>query len=180
MYSFIVKIAIQYGSKILIGVVAFLLVTGLYFHWKNQVFKAGYEKATAEWMKRETEINRQQTELLKLKQYEYNTALQKNTDMYTGALKHYVENNQDLERQLTDSSNKRLFLHAKCSEGSRNPVPAGSEIPGRNTERGEGVDETELGKEDTRAVFGTIKDVNKMALVCRQALDFIEQNNLVK
>ena len=49
MYSTLFSLAMKYGSKILIGLAAFLLLLGLYFHWKNSIFNEGYNKATAEW-----------------------------------------------------------------------------------------------------------------------------------
>ncbi len=180
MYSALFSLAMKYGSKILIGLAAFLLLLGLYFHWKNSIFDEGYNKATAEWTKREAEINRQQTELLKLRQHEYDVALQKNTERYTGALKHYVEQTETNNKRLADNLNKRVFVRAKCPQGNRNPVPSAPEVSSGNTKGRGAVDEPELGTEDARALFGTIADVNRMALVCRQALDFINENGMVK
>jgi len=180
MYSTLFSIAMKYGSKILIGLTAFLLLLGLYFHWKNSIFNEGYNKATAEWVKREAEINRRQDELLKLKLHENALKERESQGRLIGALKYYAKQNEERERKLTDDLNKRVFVRARCPASSGNPVSAAPEVPLRNTQTRGTTNESELGEADTRALFGTIADVDQMASVCKQALDFIKQNGMIE
>ncbi len=180
MYSTLFSLAMKYGSKILIGLAAFLLLLGLYFHWKNSIFNEGYNKATAEWQKREAVIERQSAELIKLKLIENTAKERESQERLIGALKYYVKTNEERERKLTADFNKRVFVRSKCPAGSGNAVSATPEIPVGNTQTRGAINEPELGREDTRALFSTIADVDQMASVCKQALDFIKQNGMIE
>lgn len=59
-------------------------------------------------------------------------------------------------------------------------MSATPEIPVGNTQTRGAINEPELGREDTRALFSTIADVDQMASVCKQALDFIKQNGMIE
>ena len=180
MYSALFTLAAKYGSKILIGLASFLLLAGLYFYWKNSIYNEGYDKATAEWQKREAGIERQSAELIKLKLIENTAKERESQERLIGALKYYVKANEERERKLTADLNKRVFVRAKCPASSGNAVSTSPKVPLGNTQAGGISDEPELGKEDTRALFGTIADVNKMSAVCKQALDFIKQNGMIE
>lgn len=179
MYSMLFTLAAKYGSKILIGLGVFLFLTGLYFYWQHKIYTEGYDKATAEWQKREEKINRQTTELLKLKNHEIELAVKANSTRYTNAITEYVKNNEERMRVLTTDYDKRLRVKAKCSSGG-NPLPAAANIPGGNSQGRESLDFAELAAEDSRALRVTAAEVDKMASVCKQALDFIEQNGMAK
>lgn len=179
MYSALFNLAMKYGSKILIGLAAFLLVIGMYFYWENQVYSEGYDKATAEWQKREAEINRKTSELLLLKQHENKLVFEKQKRMYDNAIIEYAKTNADRMRALTTDYDKRLRVKAKCPSGG-NPLPSGSDLPGGNSQRGQTSDWAELALEDSRTLRNTASEVDKMASICAQALDFINQNGMTK
>jgi len=169
----------KYGSKILIGLTAFLLLLGLYFHWKNSIYNEGYDKATVEWQKREEKINHQTTELLKLKDHEIELAVKTNSTRYTNAITEYVKNNEERMRVLTTDYDKRLRVKAKCPS-SGNALPAPANIPGGDSQGRESFDFAELAIEDSRALRNTASEVDKLSSICKQALDFIEQNGMAK
>ena len=179
MYSMLFTLAAKYGSKILIGLGVFLFLTGLYFYWQHKIYTEGYDKATAEWQKREEKINRQTTELLKLKDHEIELAVKANSTRYTNAITEYVKNNEERMRVLTTDYDKRLRVKAKCSSGG-NPLPAAANIPSRDSQGREGTYFAELALEDSRALRVTATEVDKMSSICKQALDFIEQNGMAK
>lgn len=179
MYSLLFSLAAKYGSKILIGLGVFLFLTGLYFYWQHKIYSEGYDKATLEWQKREEKINRQTTELLKLKNHEIELAVKANSTRYNNAITEYVKNNADRERSLIADYNKRLRVKAKCPS-SGNAVPAGADVPGGDSQGREGPDFAELAIEDSRALRVTAAEVDKMSSICKQALDFIEQNGMAK
>lgn len=179
MYSALFSLAMKYGSKILIGLGVFLFLTGLYFYWQHKIYTEGYDKATAEWQKREEKINRQTTELLKLKDHEIELAVKANSTRYTNAITEYVKNNEERMRVLTTDYDKRLRVKAKCPS-SGNALPPAPDISGGNSQGRESLDFAELALEDSRSLRVTAAEVDKMASVCKQALDFIEQNGMAK
>lgn len=179
MYSTLFTLAAKYGSKILIGLGVFLFLTGLYFYWQHKIYTEGYDKATAEWQKREEKINRQTTELLKLKDHEIELAVKANSTRYTNAITEYVKNNTERMRVLTTDYDKRLRVKAKCPS-SGNALSPAPDISGGNSQGRESLDFAELALEDSRALRVTAAEVDKMASVCKQALDFIEQNGMAK
>lgn len=179
MYSMLFTLAAKYGSKILIGLGVFLFLTGLYFYWQHKIYMEGYDKATAEWQKREEKINRQTTELLKLKDHEIELAVKANSTRYTNAITEYVKNNEERMRVLTTDYDKRLRVKAKCSSGG-NALPPAPDIPGGNSQGRESLDFAELALEDSRALRVTAAEVDKLSSICKQALDFIEQNGMSK
>lgn len=179
MYSMLFTLAAKYGSKILIGLGVFLFLTGLYFYWQHKIYTEGYDKATAEWQKREEKINRQTTELLKLKDHEIELAVKANSTRYTNAITEYVKNNEERMRVLTADYDKRLRVKAKCSS-NRDALPASSGVPSGDSQGRESLDFAELAIEDSRAIRVTAAEVDKMSSICKQALDFIEQNGMSK
>ena len=180
MYSMLFTLAAKYGSKILIGLGVFLFLTGLYFYWQHKIYTEGYDKATAEWQKREEKINRQTTELLKLKDHEIELAVKANSTRYTNAITEYVKNNADRERSLIADYDKRLRVRARCPASSGDPLPAVADVPSGNSQGRAGADFAELAIEDSRALRRTASEVDKMSSICEQALDFIEQNGMSK
>lgn len=179
MYSMLFTLAAKYGSKILIGMGVFLFLTGLYFYWQHKIYTEGYDKATSEWQKREEKINRQTTELLKLKDHEIELAVKANSTRYTNAITEYVKNNEERMRVLTTDYDKRLRVKAKCPS-SGNALPPAPDISGGNSQGRESLDFAELALEDSRALRVTAAEVDKMSSICKQALDFIEQNGMTK
>lgn len=179
MYSMLFTLAAKYGSKILIGLGVFLFLTGLYFYWQHKIYTEGYDKATIEWQKREEKINRQTTELLKLKDHEIELAVKANSTRYTNAITEYVKNNEERIRALTTDYDKRLRVKAKCPS-SGNALPAPANIPGGDSQGRESFDFAELAIEDSRALRNTASEVDKLSSICKQALDFIEQNGMAK
>lgn len=179
MYSALFTLAAKYGSKILIGLGVFLFLTGLYFYWQHKIYTEGYDKATIEWQKREEKINRQTTELLKLKQHEIELAVKTSSTRYANAITEYVKNNEERIRALTTDYDKRLRVKAKCPS-SGNALPAPANIPGGDSQGRESFDFAELAIEDSRALRNTASEVDKLSSICKQALDFIEQNGMAK
>src|SRR5574343_532968 len=177
MYSMLFTLAAKYGSKILVGLGVFLFLTGLYFYWQHKIYTEGYDKATVEWQKREEKINHQTTELLKLKDHEIELAVKTNSTRYANAITEYVKNNEERIRALTTDYDKRLRVKAKCPS-NRDPLPASANISGGNSQGRESLDFEELALEDYRALRVTAAEVDKMSSVCKQALDFIEQNGM--
>lgn len=179
MYSMLFTLAAKYGSKILIGLGVFLFLTGLYFYWQHKIYAEGYDKAEAKYLKIQADADRQSAELLSLKQHEARLALDKQKRMYDNAILEYAKNNTERMRVLTTDYDKRLRVKAKCSSGE-SPLPASANIPGGNSQGREGTYFAELALEDSRALRNTAAEVDKMASVCKQALDFIEQNGMAK
>jgi len=179
MYSVLFTLATKYGSKILIGLGVFLFLTGLYFYWQHKIYTEGYDKAEAKYLKIQADADRQSAELLLLKQHETKLALDKQKRMYDNAILEYAKNNEERMRVLTTDYDKRLRIKAKCPSGG-NALPTTPNVPGGNSQGREGSDFAELALEDSRAIRNTAAEVDKMASVCRQALDFIEQNGMAK
>ena len=179
MYSFLFTLATKYGSKILVGLGVFLFLTGLYFYWQHKLYTEGYSKAEAKYLKIQAEADRQSAELLLLKQHEAKLVLDKQKRMYDNAITEYAKNNAERMRALSADYDKRLRVKAKCPS-SRDTMPTSPDVPGGNSQRREGVDFAELALEDSRALRNTAAEVDKMASVCKQALDFIEQNGMAK
>lgn len=179
MYSVLFTLATKYGSKILVGLGVFLFLTGLYFYWQHKIYTEGYDKAEAKYLKIQAEADRQSAELLLLKQHEAKLALDKQKRMYDNAITEYVKNNTERMRVLTTDYDKRLRVKAKCSS-NRDPLPASANIPGGNSQGRESPDWAELELEDSRALRTTASEVDKMASICKQALEFIEQNGMSK
>lgn len=180
MYTILLRLATQYGSKLLLGAVALAVLSVTYLHWRNGIYDTGYNAAAAKWEKREASIVRQQEQLLKLKEHENALKEQRNHEQYTGALKYYVEKNQARERAIAADYDKRLFVSTKRAKDCRNSLSAATEIPGANTGIRESADGAELERETVTALYSTIAEVDKLASVCKQAFDFLENNGLVE
>ena len=179
MYSALFTLATKYGSKVLIVLTAFLLLVGLYWYWEHKIYSEGYDKAEAKYLKIQADADRQSTELLLLKQHEVKLALDKQKRMYDNAILEYAKNNAERMRALTTDYDKRLRVKAKCPS-SGNPLSTSPDVPSGNSQGWEGADFAELALEDSRALRNTAAEVDKMASVCRQAFDFIEQNGMSK
>lgn len=179
MYSALFTLATKYGSKVLMALTAFLFLAGLYWYWEHKIYSEGYDKAEAKYLKIQADADRQSAELLKLKNEEIKNVRVQHYKEREAIRDEYAKNNAERIRVLTTDYNKRLRVKAKCPS-SGNSLPASPDIPGGNNQGRESFDFAELAIEDSRALRDTAGEVDKMSSICKQALDFIEQNGMSK
>lgn len=168
------------SSKIImIGVITVITLSILgYGYYK--IDQGGYQRATAEWMDRESKIVQDQKKILDKNQREYDAALKKNSNAYLGAWKHYVEINESSKRDLADSLDMRLRVRATCPASSGNKMHSNNGIPQRSVSEGQGSDWAELGEEDSRSIQRTAIEAREMSQICSDALDMMHQAGMIK
>ena len=115
MQAWLVKIALQYGSKLLIAALALAVVTATYFSWKHDIQKAEHDRVVAEFEKRDAETERKGQEFLKLREHEIGLDTKKKDKQYIGAIESYANYSIDLHRQL--DANRMQHKPAKTSCG---------------------------------------------------------------
>lgn len=172
MYSLIFTIARKYASKALIGILVFLVLAGTYLHWRNSLINQGRATERVKWEKRELEINRQSTELMKLKEHEIKLATEQNRENYLNAIQQYAKNADDVSRQLA-AANKRLYVRAACSS---NPLPGKTENTGRSGGENAGVYQVaELDQRITERLYSLAGKVELGKRDCDAVLDYVEK-----
>ena len=124
MQAWLVKIALQYGSKLLIAALALAVVTATYFSWKHDIQKAEHDRVVAEFEKRDAETERKGQELLKLREHEIAIDTAKKDKQYIGAIETYANYSIDLHRQLDANRMQHKPTKASCDT---NTVPRATE-----------------------------------------------------
>lgn len=179
---FLISIAANYGTKILSGlaVVAILSAGGAYL--RHSIYTQGADDQLALCNKRDAETKRQGEELLKLKNHEIDMARQQSREDYLKALEIYGNENIRLTNQLNADINKRLYVAAKAKRPScgSDAVPAKVGISESATARSGTVEWSELGGEDSAAIWRTRDEVIRMALLCKNQIEFIKKHAEVK
>ena len=175
----LIEIGMKYGNKVLIGLLATSLLGGGYLFWEHKQEKEGRLEERAKCKKEQDEITRVQDEFLKLKLHENEVKERENHYRYIGALKYYVDQTENNNRNLANNLNKRLYVNAKCPSNGSSTTKSG-EVSQADIRQGNGTDKAELGREDTEAIFRTASDAEMMASTCKQALEFIERNGMVE
>ena len=172
MYSLIFTIARKYASKVLIGILVFLVLTGIYLHWRNSLINQGRDAERVKWEKREAEINRQSAELMKLKEHEVKLATEQNRENYLNAIQQYAKNADDVSRQLA-AANKRLYVRATCSS---NPVPGkATDSSGSSGENAGVYQVAELDQRTTESLYSLAGKVELGKRDCGAVLDYVEK-----
>jgi len=123
MQAWLVKIALQYGSKLLIAALTLAVVTATYFSWKHDIQKAEHDRVVAEFEKRDAENDRKSADLMLRKHKEIARIKQENHDRYIGAIGAYAEYGKNLDSQLAATVNKRLRNPTAAANCSGNAVP---------------------------------------------------------
>lgn len=181
MKTIIIKFIMQHAIKIGAGLLITSIVFGGYYYWQHKQESEGRRKENAEWMEREQKINARAAAIIALKQAEYDRDIKKYKEDYTNAIKQYAQYSQKLEHDLADSVNKRLLVRTKtnnqdCSASRTSKA----EVSERSSERGSDANWAELAETDSIAIQTTAVDAQKMALICSQALNFIERNGMTE
>lgn len=140
---FLVKIVIQYGNKILAGLLASSIMAGGYLYWEHKQEKEGRLEERAKWKERDAETERQSEQLMLLKIHEVNLKKQFDQKKFNGALEKYA----DYINHLNDTNN-RLRINSTKAGGNRNAVPRTSE----DTQRTCGSGETALSVEQLKSI----------------------------
>lgn len=122
MQAWLVKIAMQYGSKLLIAALALAVVTATYFSWKHDIQKAEHDRVVAQFEKRDAENDRKSADLLLRKHKEIARVKQEQHDKYMGAIGAYAEYGKNLDSQLAATVNKRLRNTTATANCSGNAV----------------------------------------------------------
>ena len=179
---FLISIAANYGTKILSGLAVVAILSAGYMYWKHSIYKQGVDDQIALYDKRDAETKRQGEELLKLKNHEIDITKQQSREDYLKALEIYGNENIRLTNELNTNINKRLYITSKAERPScdRNAVPAKTGISESATARSGTVEWSELGGEDSATVWRTRDEVIRMALLCKNQIDFIKNHAEVK
>ncbi len=172
--------AIKYGQKILVGFLAVALVAGAYFFWEHKQEKEGRDKERLQWEERDRATVAKSVKLLQQANEENARLRELDQQRNLEAIKNYAQYNQKLERDLADNINKRLRIRATCPSGSINAAPVKTDLPERANPRNERTDWAELAESDSRAVWRTAYEVDRMSFLCKQAIHSIEQNYTLK
>lgn len=159
------------SSKVIVMGVVTVTTLGILAYGYHKVDQGGYDRAESEWQDKEAKINRVQGELLKLKQHEYQIAVEKNSNAYFGAWKQYVEINEAANRDRAKLGDSRMFVRATCPKGSGNTMPTDAKVSSGDIQAGNGNDWAELGSEDSKAVQETTIDVRQMSDQFRSLLE---------
>lgn len=131
MQAWLVKIALQYGSKLLIAALALAVITATYFSWKHDIQKAEHDRVVAEFEKRDAENDRKAADLLLRKHKEIARIKQEQHDKYIGAIGAYAEYGKNLDSQLAATVNKRLRNTTATANCGGNAVQGGPDNPSR-------------------------------------------------
>lgn len=145
MQAWLIKIAMQYGSKLLIAALALAVITATYFSWKHDIQKAEHDRVVADFERRDAENDRKSADLLMRKHKEIARIKQENHDKYMGAIGAYAEYGKNLDSQLAATVNKRLQHATGKADCDRNSLQRGPDNPtgtGRPSE--EDVQEVEM------------------------------------
>lgn len=174
-------LGMKYGTKILAGFLAIGIAWGGYTYWKHEQQEIGEDRKNDEWLAYEAEVNAKSEAIIELKQYEFERDLKKYKEERDNELNQYHQYSQKLERDLADSRNKRLLVRTKANNKvCDDPGKGASEVSSGNAGRGEAFDWAELGQEDTRAIYATKSEVERMAYLCDKAFMFLEEKDLVE
>lgn len=145
MQAWLIKIAMQYGSKLLIAALALAVITATYFSWKHDIQKAEHDKVVAEFEKRDAENDRKYSALLLKKRKEIARIKRRNYNRYIGAIGAYAEYGKNLDSQLAATVNKRVrnpTATANCSGNAVSGETGNTSRAGRPSE--EDVREIEM------------------------------------
>lgn len=175
------KFGVQYGTKILSGLLAIAIIWGGYIYWEHKQEKEGMAAERADWMDREAKINAKSEAIIELKQYEFERDLKKYKEERDHELNEYRQYSQKLERDLADAANHRLLVRTKANNKvCPNAGQSSAEVSQGNSARWQASDWAELAEEDSRAIQVTAIEAQKMANICAQALGFIERNGMAE
>lgn len=179
---FVVELAAKYGMKIISALALTAAISAGYMYWKHTIYKQGVNDQIAEYDKRDADTKRQSEELLKLKNHEIDQAKQQNREDYLKALEIYGNENIRLTNELNANINRRLFvpIKAKPSNCNRDTMPTKARISESASGRSGAIDWAELVGEDAKAVWRTRDEVIRMALLCKNQIEFIKKNAIVK
>ena len=175
------KFGMQYGTKILAGLLSIGIVWGGYSYWKHEQQEIGEDRKDAEWLEYQAKVNAKSEAIIELKQAEFERDLKKYKEERDNELNQYHQYSQNLERDLADSRNKRLLVRTKANNSvCTDTGKSQGDVPQGNANRGQATDWAELAEADSSAIQVTAIEAQKMANICAQALSFIERNNLAE
>ena len=175
------KFGMQYGTKILAGLLSIGIVWGGYTYWKNEQQEIGEDRKNAEWLEYQAKVNAKSEAIIELKQAEFERDLKKYKEERDNELNQYHQYSQNLERDLADSRNKRLLVRTKANNKvCPDTGKSGGQVPKGGGSGGQTSDWAELAEADSDAIQVTAIEAQKMANICAQALSFIERNNLAE
>ena len=169
MQAWLVKIALQYGSKLLIAALALAVITATYFSWKHDIQKSEHDRVVAEFEKRDAENDRKSADLLLRKHKEIARIKQENHDKYIGAIGAYAEYGKNLDSQLAATVNKRV----------RNPTATAN--CGGNAVSGETGNTSGAGRPSEEDVQEIEIEMLKSIKACEILIeDFLIPNSVIK
>lgn len=159
------------SSKVIVMGVITVITLSILGYGYYKIDQSGYDRAKKECQQAEANINRVQGELLKLKQHEYQIAVEKNSNAYLGAWKQYVEINEAANRDRAKLDDSRLLVRATCPKSNRDSMPTNAKVPSGDLQAGNGNDWAELGSEDSKAIQETAIDARQMSMQFRLLLE---------
>lgn len=167
-------------TKLIIVGALLALLAGIFFYYKHQIYSNGYNDAAEKYEKRDRETERKSDELLKLKNHEIEIAKEKSRNDYLKALEIYANENIRLTNDLNANLNRRVYVRTKTASCSGDTVSAKAGISKSAIRREQAIDWAELGRKDAATVWHNRDEVIRMALLCKQQVQWIEQNAEVK
>jgi len=127
MQAWLVKIALQYGSKLLIAALTLAVLFAIDASRTRDIQKAEHDRVVAEFEKRDAETERKGQEFLKLREHEIGLDTKKKDKQYIGAIESYANYSIDLHRKLDANRMQHKPTKASCNT---NPMPRTAENTG--------------------------------------------------
>jgi len=169
--AFLLPYVQKYAGRAAAIAVILAIVTGSGFYIRHKIDKGGYDRAVAEYQKRDADTARQSAELMKLKQHESDQINKSNQERLLNATKIYAE------RYAHISSNpviERVFIRSKATSCNSDTVPGAGQ--GRS-ETKEGIARSfaaELPTANTRKLDETIRLIETTQAKCELLLNQME------
>jgi len=169
--AFLLPYVQKYAGRAAAIAVILAIVTGSGFYIRHKIDKGGYDRAVAEYQKRDADTARQSAELMKLKQHESDQINKSNQERLLNATKIYAE------RYAHISSNpviERVFIRSKATSCNSDTMPGTGQGRPETKEGAARSFAAELPAANTRELDKTIRLIETTQAKCELLLNQME------
>lgn len=166
--AFLLPYVQKYAGRAAAIALILAIVAGSGFYIRYKIDKGGYDRAVAEYQKRDADTARQSAELMKLKQHEADQVNKLNQERLLNATKIYAE------RYSHISSNpviERVFIRSKAASCSGNAMPGTGQGRSETKEGAARSFAAELPAANTRELDKTIRLIETTQAKCELLLN---------
>lgn len=175
-----VEIVWALAKRYLPQIVGALVILLALWYLHHTIYESGYEdgrsEERAEWMKEKVKTDEEARQVLEKHKLAYEAELSRQKSNLIGAFNESEKLRNNLDRDIADSRNHRMFVNTKNAESCSNPGKAKATSSGGIGGTGEKVYRSELDRETEQNIRRDYSEVAAGANACKVLLELVEKN----